>query len=76
VLRKFLFVFTTICFLFSVSCGTILKPHQANKPHSGQLDVTIVLLDSIGLLFLIFPGIIAFTLDYSNGTLYLPRAKK
>ena len=59
--------------LFISSCGTILKPNQVGKRHSSQLDVTIVLLDAIGLLFFVIPGVVAFIVDYSNGTLYLPR---
>ena len=41
--------------LFLASCGTLLKPNQVGKPHSSQLDLTIVLLDVIGLLFFIIP---------------------
>ena len=59
----------------AISCGTIMKPYQINQPNSGQLDATIVLLDSLGLVLFIFPGIIALTVDYSNGTLFLPRSK-
>lgn len=54
------------------SCGTILKSYQINKPHTNQLDLTVVILDSVGLLFFLLPGIIAFAVDYSTGTLYLP----
>lgn len=54
------------------SCGTILKPYQINKPHSDNFDVSVVVLDSIGLI-LLFPGIIALSVDYINGTIYLPK---
>ena len=59
--------------LFVSACGTILKPNQINKPHSSQLDIAIVALDAFGLIFFIIPGAVAFVVDYSNGTLYLPR---
>jgi hypothetical protein len=54
------------------SCGTILKPYQINKPHSNNFDISVVALDSIGLIF-VFPGIIALFVDYTNGTIYLPK---
>jgi len=38
----------------------------------GHLDVGVTVLDAIGLLFFIIPGVIAFAVDFSNGTIYLP----
>ena len=32
----------------------------------------MAVLDGIGLLFFIIPGVIAFAVDFSNGTIYLP----
>ena len=32
----------------------------------------MAVLDGIGLLFFILPGVIAFAVDFSNGTIYLP----
>jgi len=54
-----------------VGCGTILHPERKGQK-SGRLDVGIVVLDAIGLLFFFIPGIIAFAVDFSNGTIYLP----
>lgn len=31
-----------------------------------------MILDGIGLLFFLVPGVIAFAVDFSNGTIYLP----
>ena len=31
-----------------------------------------MLLDAVGLLFFFVPGVIAFAVDFSNGTIYLP----
>jgi len=39
---------------------------------AGRLDTSIVALDAIGLLFFFVPGIIAFAVDFNNGTIYLP----
>jgi hypothetical protein len=56
-----------------VSCGTILHPERRNQPASGNIDAGIAVLDGIGLLFFIVPGVIAFAVDFSNNTIYLPR---
>ena len=52
-------------------CGTILYPERRGQPH-GPLDWTVVGLDAIGLLLFFVPGVIAFAVDFSNGTIYLP----
>ena len=38
----------------------------------GKLDSTVVILNGIGLLLFLVPGVIAFAVDFSNGTIYLP----
>ncbi|MDF1763634.1 MAG: hypothetical protein P1U57_09510 [Oleibacter sp.] len=53
------------------ACGTILHPERKGQV-SGKLDAGIVVLDAIGLLFFVIPGVIAFAVDFSNGTIYLP----
>ncbi len=52
-------------------CGTILYPERKGQP-SGQIDWKIVALDGLGLLFFFIPGVIAFAVDFNNGTIYLP----
>ena len=56
-----------------VGCGTLFYPERRGQK-AGHLDVGIVVLDAIGLLFFLIPGIIAFAVDFSNGTIYLPAA--
>ena len=53
------------------ACGTILHPERRGQP-SGRLDPAIVALDAVGLLLFFIPGVIAFAVDFSNGTIYLP----
>ena len=63
-----------IVFIVSLSltsCGTILYPERKGQ-RDGRLDIGIVLLDGIGLLFFIIPGVIAYAVDFTNGTIYLP----
>ena len=55
----------------TAGCGTILHPERRGQK-GGRLDAGIVVLDAIGLLFFIIPGVIAFAVDFSNGTIYLP----
>lgn len=54
-----------------VACGTILYPERKGQ-RDGRLDIGVVLLDGIGLLFFIIPGVIAYAVDFTNGTIYLP----
>jgi len=54
-----------------VGCGTLLYPErQGQSP--GRIDTSVLILDGIGLLFFVVPGLIAFAVDFSNGTIYLP----
>lgn len=53
------------------ACGVIIYPERKGQK-SGQLDIGVVALDAIGLLFFFIPGIIAFAVDFSTGTIYLP----
>ena len=53
-------------------CGTILYPERSGQDKGGKLDVGIVLLDGIGLFFFIVPGVVAYAVDFTSGTIYLP----
>jgi hypothetical protein len=54
-----------------ISCGTLLYPERRGQK-SGELDLAVVLMDSIGLLFFIIPGVVAFAVDIDTGAIYLP----
>lgn len=58
--------------LTQCACGTLLYPERQNQPHSGQLDPTVLLLNTAGLFVFIVPGLLAFAVDFSNGTIFLP----
>ncbi len=63
-----------LCAVFTtqlIGCGTILHPERKGQ-RGGSLDAGIVILDGIGLLFFLIPGVIAFAVDFNNGTIYLP----
>jgi hypothetical protein len=56
----------------SPGCGTILYPDRIGQP-PGMLDWKVVALDTLGLLLFVVPGVIAFVVDFYNGTIYLPQ---
>jgi len=63
-----------VCAVFTVQligCGTLMYPERRGQ-RGGRVDVGVAVLDGIGLLFFIIPGVIAFCVDFSNGTIYLP----
>lgn len=66
-----LLAFTMIVNL--ASCGTILYPERKGQK-AGQIDPGVAILDGVGLLFFIIPGVIAFAVDFSNNTIYMPHS--
>lgn len=56
----------------SVGCGTLLYPERQGQARNGPLDWKVVALNTIGLLVFFIPGVIAFGVDWYNGTLFLP----
>src|SRR5580700_9647298 len=56
----------------SVSCGTIIHPERWGQPRTGPLDPSIVVLDGLGVLLFVIPGVVAFVVDFSTGAIYLP----
>jgi hypothetical protein len=53
-------------------CGMILHSERRNQPPGGNLDWSVVALDTLGLLLFFIPGVIAFAVDFSTGAIYLP----
>lgn len=54
------------------ACGTIFYPERRGQDAKGDLDIGVVLLNGVGLLFFLIPGIIAYAVDFSTGAIYLP----
>ncbi len=52
-------------------CGTVLYPERKGQV-SGRIDPAVAALNGVGLLFFFVPGVIAFAVDFNNGTIYLP----
>ncbi|MCQ3830514.1 hypothetical protein HXX02_13790 [Microbulbifer elongatus] len=53
------------------ACGYFLYPERKGQS-GGRVDPVVVILDGAALLFGILPGIVAFAVDFTNGTIYLP----
>ena len=56
-------------------CGTLLHPERKGQT-GGRIDPGVVILDSVGLLFFFIPGAIAFAVDFTYGTIYLPGGRR
>ena len=57
------------------ACGTLLYPERRGQK-TGQIDVGVAVLDGIGLLFFILPGVVAFAVDFATGAIFLPSGAK
>lgn len=68
-LKRISIVFIFILSLLIASCGTLSK--KTFVKNTGKVDYYIVFLDSLGLLVFVVPGIIALSIDYATGTLFL-----
>lgn len=53
------------------SCGTLLHPERRGQT-SGRIDPGVAVLDGLGLLLFIIPGLVAYAIDFSTGAIYLP----
>jgi hypothetical protein len=72
--RYIVLITAFILLFFTVSCGTILHPERKGQI-SGRIDPSIAVLNGLGLFFFLIPGVIAFAVDFSNGTIYLPEGE-
>lgn len=53
------------------ACGSIFYPDRRGQI-DGKVDPAIAVLDAVGLLFYIIPGLIAFGIDFATGAIYYP----
>ena len=58
--------------LASSGCGTLFFAERQDQTHSGKLDPNILILDGIGLVFFVIPGLVAYGIDFYSGAIYLP----
>jgi len=70
-MRRISFLIVVFSMLWTTSCGTIIYPERHGQS-PGKVDVGVAVLDGIGLLFFLVPGVIAFGVDFATGAIYLP----
>lgn len=74
---KWLAMFVLVILVMqTVSCGTILYPHRRGAQHSGDIDPKVAIMDGIGLVFFIVPGLVAYIVDFYTGAIYLGPGEK
>lgn len=59
--------------IFLSGCGTLFYPER--RGNNSNVDTKVAVLDGIGLIFLILPGVIAYAVDFTTGCIYLSPAK-
>jgi hypothetical protein len=75
-LTKMLYVLVCAVLIFQLAgCGTLMYPERRGQKE-GRIDAGVAVLDGIGLLFFIIPGVIAYAVDFSDGTIYLPGSRR
>ncbi len=68
-MRKLTLSLLLTSFIFLSGCGTLFWPER--RGNSTHLDAGVAILDGIGLLFFILPGVIAYAVDLSTGCIFL-----
>ena len=71
--RRLTLLMVLFIMLWTTSCGTIIYPERRGQS-AGKVDVGVAVLDGIGLLVFLVPGVIAFAVDFATGAIYLPRS--
>ncbi len=74
-LKKLIVVGLLLAVMNLTACGYFLYPERKGQTE-GRLDTTVILLDAVGLLFFVVPGVIAFAVDIATGAIYLPKGGK
>lgn len=70
--KKLLAATVVTCMLSNIAgCGVLLYPERQGQK-GGHIDVQVALLNGIGLVFFLVPGLVAFAIDFHQGTIYLP----
>lgn len=61
-------------YLFNAAgCGVLLYPERQGQ-EGGKIDPVVAILDGVGLLLYVIPGLVAFAVDFHQGTIYLPNS--
>lgn len=74
-LKSLSFAVSLVLFLNVTGCGYILHPERRGQT-GGNIDPAIAIMDGIGLLLFVIPGVIAFAVDFSSGAIYYPGGRR
>ncbi|MEM1070844.1 MAG: hypothetical protein AAGI63_18205 [Planctomycetota bacterium] len=74
--RGFLIQMGSSLIVVSSGCGTVLHHERIGQPRSREIDWEVAALNGLGLALFFVPGVIAFAVDFYNGTIYLPEGAK
>ena len=73
---KMIYIIMVIVFTFQITaCGTLIYPERRGQT-SGRIDPGIAILDGVGVLLFVIPGVVAFAIDFTTGAIYLPSSGK
>jgi len=53
-------------------CGTLMFKERQDQEHTGRIDPNVAIMDGIGLLFFVIPGLVAYGIDFYTEAIYLP----
>lgn len=56
------------------ACGTVIYPERRGQT-GGKIDPAVVIMNGIGLLFWVIPGLVAFAVDFATGAIYSPSGR-
>ena len=55
--------------LHTAGCGTLLYPERRGQT-GGRIDGSVAVMDGLWCLAFIIPGVVAYIVDFGNGTIY------
>lgn len=61
--------FSALLIFELAGCGTIIYPERRGQT-GGKIDPAVVIMDGIGLLFWVIPGLVAFAVEFATGAIY------
>ena len=67
-------IFSALLIFELSGCGTVIYPERRGQT-GGKIDPTVVIMDGIGLLFWVVPGLVAFAVDFATGAIYSPSGR-
>ena len=74
-MRRILFCLLSALLLGTSGCGTLFFSRRIGKRMSKTIDNRVFYTDCFLCLLGVIPGVVAFILDYDNGTIYYTEAE-